>query len=440
MAHLKKSDSGHLIKGPTGHMIKDCTCCGDPCPDCCGCWYKATFSDATCDEELSYGECPDCEEENGCLFGSGTPPLVIYFQFNCEDSSSGTDEEFSTTTSTLDITYSGGVYTVTVCPGPPCFDGTTRCWIGTFESACPPTTLVLEHNTDEELHMCTGDITVTFEKVYCPACCPCLGKCYAITISGGGGSCESCTQELFDSTSAVVSCPGLPYIAWRDPSTDEWDFIPTDIVPPGAWFFLIGFDIDPACGDTYVVSYAGVIDMIGTSSCWVPGTYALTPVYFAGGEENPCPDDLYVEIVEISCCDTCTDQPYYLSCDIAFTQHSDGGGGITNCDGTGGTEDCNTSASLTDEELVQTGSGECTWNSENEFPCHFPALSGSGVQLRCYEGRWELLFGDLTGTYPELITAIIGLSPVGIYPDITICFNDGYIAYDLSITNIVVTA
>lgn len=458
MGHLKRNSAGHLIRYSSGHLIGNCNCCGDdPCPDCCNCWYRARWYGGECNPDVNpLDGCPECPDGDYCVVPA--PGLDILFQFNCEDTSTGE----AIYGEGIDIAailfqYSGGVYTVTLTMGNGCYDGEAGAYQATFEGTCPPSTMELIAIEPDTLR-CTGTVTVEFEKLYCSDCCPCEGYCYYIEVFGGDAAenCDNCATEEAGTLTMVCSdtnhptdppeAPwGMAGFGWHDGSIPFGNYL-DDYIPPGSMVFSWA---SPILGDCYDggsdMQWFAVIDTVGVTPCPADGEYTLYPE--PAGPGTP-PPDVYCEetntktarITRVNCCDTCEDMPYYLSCDIVFTQHSDGAGGITNCDGTGGTEDCNTTATLTDEQLTQTGTGECTWNSDNTFPCYFPYFSGAVVQLRCYGGRWELLFGDLTGTYPELITYILGLSPVGIYPDITLCFNDGYIAYDLSITNIVVTA
>lgn len=153
----------------------------------------------------------------------------------------------------------------------------------------------------------------------------------------------------------------------------------------------------------------------------------------------------------LSCCDApclaCEDvadgfeTSYFVSFDVVSTMHS-AAGTITDCLGTGGTEDCNSTATYTDEEMVpQSGQSICYRVSINEVTC-IPGAFSRSVFLINNAGTWELHFGDLTATYPDMISigGTVCYSPVGTYPDVTSCEFDADYAHDVSITNIVVTA
>ena len=180
------------------------------------------------------------------------------------------------------------------------------------------------------------------------------------------------------------------------------------------------------------------------ADCTIPeGTYTLPWVYADGTplSASPCIDDLTMIVTQVPCLSGCDESTTYsLSGNFVYTQHSSATGSITNCDGTGyDTIDCNTTATITGEPMI-TGAitNVCSRISTNQFSCYFPSYGTSYINLHYMGDRWRLEFG-IAPEHFQSISTRIDASPIGIYPDVTLCFNDGYLAYELSITNLEVT-
>lgn len=432
------SATGKWLLDSSG-KAKICTCCNDPCPDCCGCYYRITAIGGS-------GSCESC-----------TIPLqTLYFgPYDC-NCTYGYEGDFTYGLCKMDDpdpqTYLYFGYTVVDCPDTP----TVEYRLAVDDCPADGTYVLEPYGFGAEF--CTGNLTVIIERIYCPDCCPCLDNCYYIEVTGGDpdDSCDNCGTEesgmliMADcgSTHPTVDGWGQAGLAWRSPDDDpaDWPEPANTLIPVGSWYFswastILGDCYTPPVSDMIWVAPVDVSP--GVTACVVPGVYTL---YVANEDDFVYCSETNtktVTITQVACCDGVADgseTPYFVSFDVVSTIHS-AAGTISDCLGTGGTEDCNSAATYTDLQLdPQIGQSVCYRVTTDEVTCTPGAMSRS-VFLINNNGTWELHFGDLTSTYPSMISiGAAAVSPVGTYPDVASCEFDANYAHNVSITNIVVTA
>jgi hypothetical protein len=279
--------------------------------------------------------------------------------------------------------------------------------------------------------------------------CRCQNKCWIFTIEATTpyiGSCLECESWNYPVEynmgmplypDCIISCTG-----------DDYGFPVSFCLVGGQVYIRASLESAPpcVCGDCpfyipYALSTPLTLDVDG---CPVDGTYTLS----YDGPTIDYPDDpcgiptIEVTIAQIACCDGTADgseTPYFVSFDVVTTMWS-AAGTITDCNGTGGTQDCTDTSTYTDLQLdPQIGQSVCYRVTSSEVTCIAGSMSRS-VFLINNAGTWELHFGDLTTTYPSMISiGAATLSPVGTYPDVASCEFDANYAHNTSITNIVVT-
>lgn len=425
MAHLKKTADGKLMKSPSGRLSKDCACCGDPCCD----FHTVRIT----------GGCV------GCDFADGSPLGYWWDTGDIATLCAGAgDYNFSTTNGgagsiTGGISINAGLMTAWMNLEYDCDPGNVHYYEGDLgDCGCKSGSFSLDFVSADGTPVCEDPLTLELFSECCTNCAVCI----ALTFSGGGvGTCPEC--ELPDPVTVMIPYPDYPIcrgiLLEGESASHLFGFLRGigDQPDPHQMYLYASFPM-PGCGETGTATYR-----LAVSDCPAEGTYELEP-YGESADTGACSGTLTCVIEYFACCSDeadGTEPSYYLSCDIDYEEFDDPDGLMSDCYGAdisvNGSQVCDTTATLTDEEMAtQIGNSKCGYDSVNTFPCHFPLTSlinmlGDGL------GNWAINFGSDPSAFT---TAFHGTTPVGTYPDITLCYNDGYLAFNLSITNIAVTA
>ena len=428
--------SGEQLIDADGYFILDadgnwdiCDACCDEC-SCCGCYYKLTYSGGA-------GPCEGCTIE----------PFEVYLPaFDCEGDTFGTGD-------TTGFYRLDGILYLFVELAPDCDPlivyfyelAMPECPVnGTYElplvAASPP-------GSEDP---CVGPITCVVEKVYCPDCCPCIGNCYYVAVSGGDpeSNCEICAAEesgLVEISSCINCVPMLTSgsLCIRT-SSDEFPEPANSLIPIGGSYFNWGTAITGDCSSASQQQYAGPGDIDVPRLCPVDGVYTLYPIFPTSNEFCTIENTKTVTILRASCCPLLsgTESPeYYVSFDYDSMSYYSIDGDATDCDGNpNGVANCHLYGAAEDIPLQPADMGtfwfdNAVW-SPTEDNCAF-VWPGIRIKLDCVDGTWEL---SLFANYDCQTIKLGGMTPVGAYPDIDICFTDGSLSLRISVTNIVVTA
>lgn len=291
---------------------------------------------------------------------------------------------------------------------------------------------------------CSSDLQVTITK----QCCKCANKCWIFTIQAASPAPEEACTECAIWDYPVVYDPGFPLYTECLGPCDPADYgFPVAFCLVGGQVYLrASLELAPPAidCDPFYLPYALATPVpLTADGCPQDGTYLLS---YAG----PTPDypydicdipEINVTIEQVSCC-TLNENPgtpnYYISFDYEYHSYYSIDGDAVDCDGNpNGVNLCNVVNSETDMLMVASG-GSTLWLDNGAWsPTVDCGSYADVVSIDCIGGgEWEL-------TFELIITAstikVGGLTPIGTYPDIAICFNDGTNSHRLDVTNIVVT-